>query len=154
MTNTHEAPAPFPSLAAMRARHTDLLRSLPARGLEQRQVQLVNEFLERGRDTGVVLDVPSDREAAQGLLDYWKATLYTQRGPSEQGASPGRVPASVLADYNAAAVQKVVDRAEASVGALLEEDPAFEGAARCILMRLVRLPEEGVVFAPVPAGRS
>src|SRR5262245_31349015 len=72
-------PRPFASLAELRDRHAELLRAVPTDELEEKHLDEVKEFLRRGAATGAHLDQPADRQAAQGLLDYWKATLYTQK---------------------------------------------------------------------------
>src|SRR5687768_10511915 len=104
--------APFPSLAALRAAHADLLRGVPPEGPDAAGAARVVDFLTRGAATGRLLDAPTDRAAAQGLLDYWAATLYTR--PRSLAARAGGVasPAvpvvdTLLADFDTASVGQV-----------------------------------------------
>src|SRR5262245_54095696 len=71
-----QAAEPFGSLDLLRRAHRDLLqryREAPNPGV---LVAAVREFLARAPATGALLDTPSDRDAAQSLIDYWVAVLY------------------------------------------------------------------------------
>lgn len=140
-TTTRSAPA-FPSLAALRARHTELLRSLPAEGASDRERESILEFLETGAASGILIDAPADREAAQGLLDYWKATLYTQRPSSLSSAIPPRVPTAVLANVDRGRFEEIIQRVEA----ILPREAASEADTRRILLNLIHLEPEGSEF--------
>ena len=84
--NTTDA-APFESLDAMKSRHKELLRTAEKEVTVDTVRERVLEFVSRGTATGVILDDPAARRVAQGLIDYWKATLYTQlRGDAEPTA--------------------------------------------------------------------
>src|SRR6516225_666605 len=105
---TTDSPPPaasrFASLSALREQHAELLRSVSPEQLADAQRELVLDFLRRGAATGAVLDAPKDRQIAQGLLDYWKATLYTQRRSAQETAQTERdlssIPLARLADFD------------------------------------------------------
>ena len=81
----------FPSLAVLRTAHNKLLEAHRAQPESTEFWSAVEQFLRRGRSTGVLLDREEDRWAAQSLLDYWTATAY----------STGRaMPDSALVDFD------------------------------------------------------
>lgn len=142
----------FDSLDAMRAEHADLVRASGRGAVPPRERVLA--FLDRGTRTGTALDAPGDRRAAQGLLDYWKATLYAQaRDASDppHGDPVPPPPAAVLADFDADKPVELAKRAEAALAALSADD---REAARRVLIRLVRLDPGGRDFRPVPSARA
>src|SRR5262245_41640728 len=67
----------FQSLAATLAHHRARLPQ-PREPADPRAFRgRIIAFLEKGRNTGTLLDDLNGRGAAQSLLDYWVATLYT-----------------------------------------------------------------------------
>src|SRR5947209_7636805 len=67
----------FSSLDAMRAEHNELLR-LKRAGTDPGDMRRrIKSFLGRAGAAGAYLDASADRAAAQSLLDYWTATLFT-----------------------------------------------------------------------------
>jgi hypothetical protein len=76
-TSVSNAPSEFfPTIFDLRATHTSLLA-------RQRQGATVGEiepdvrmFVRRAQRTGALLDADEQRDAAQGLIDYWVTTLY------------------------------------------------------------------------------
>ncbi|MDX2241453.1 MAG: hypothetical protein NW224_12280 [Leptolyngbyaceae cyanobacterium bins.302] len=73
---THDTTLPYPSLAAMRTVHSQLLKRHREAGNLPELLTEIKDFIYRGRTTGTVLDRDEDRWAAQSLLDYWTASLY------------------------------------------------------------------------------
>lgn len=73
-----ESPAsePFASLAALRLAHAELLKRFRGEGETPEMIALASDFIGRGSATGVFLADDEDRWTAQGLLDYWLATLF------------------------------------------------------------------------------
>jgi hypothetical protein len=69
-------PSRFPSLAALREAHVDLLGRRNKEGESPEILTAIERFLTRGQITGALLDAESDRAIAQSLLDYWAALLY------------------------------------------------------------------------------
>jgi len=141
---------PFDSLDAMKARHKELLRTSEKEISVATVRERVVEFLARGTSTGQVLDDPGERRVAQGLIDYWKATLYTQLRGDIEPAAPCPT-TTVLADFPEDDSAKLVSAAEGAVAALAPED---REVARRILQRLVRLEPAVRDFHPVAAPRA
>lgn len=150
---------PFPSLAALRARHTELLHLVPTAGPAEEHLAAVQTFVQQAAATGTLLDLPAERDAAQGLLDYWKATLYTQnrckeRETPESEDERTRLPAALLEDFDEVTARTLVAAAENKLQALSQQDPMLTDAARLALLRLVQLSETGTAFELVARARA
>ncbi len=79
MTETSLAGSPYPSIAALRAVHNELLKAVrDTRNLNNVPIEIdkVREFIVRGVATGTLIESEDDRSTAQGLLDYWSALAY------------------------------------------------------------------------------
>lgn len=72
--------AAFPSLAAMRAAHRDLLQSRRDDGTNPAFLAEVQTFLKRGQATGALLEANDERESGQSLLNFWSNVLYRANG--------------------------------------------------------------------------
>ncbi len=101
-----------------------------------------------------MLDTPADRKQAQGLLDYWSATLYSQ-GQRQQPGPAGieRLPKNetVLAEFETGTIGEIARAAETWFQGVPEGD---RDLVRRILLRLVRLPAEGRQFQATVVSRS
>lgn len=92
-----KAATPYESLLELRAAYNDLVLSYrtsldgdpPEELLDQ-----ASDFVERGRETGALLDNPEERSEAQNMLNFWATLLYRYRRVS--GDEP---PASALHPY-------------------------------------------------------
>jgi WD40 repeat protein len=73
---TAPADESFPSAAALRGVHSNLLRRERAEGSAPTFLADVASFIQRGRITGKILDENADRRACQSMLDYWATVLY------------------------------------------------------------------------------
>ncbi|MFO7169491.1 MAG: hypothetical protein DIU80_015815 [Chloroflexota bacterium] len=82
---------PFPSLAALRAAHTELLKRTQREGHTEALLEDASNFITSGVATGALLDSEEDRDAAQSLLDYW-STIIMRAG--------GDPPDSTLAEFD------------------------------------------------------
>jgi hypothetical protein len=149
--------APIETLEALRAEHGQLLKK--SRDPADPPVGLVTDFLQRAKALGRRLDDPLDREAAQSVLDYWTATLYTLPGGV---ATESALPSS-FAQAQAGAVNVVLDEFDPDTlrSAIAQADDrinrqtkAGQVLARRIMLRLVRLSGDGQTFDPVPATRG
>jgi Novel STAND NTPase 1 len=156
MTGTTEAR--IPSLAALRDAHAELVRAVSKEGGAQAQRDNILAFLEAGAAAGRAIDAPADREAAQALLDYWKATLYTstrdtlRKGETgEVGDSAARLPPGLLAEFDEKSALAGVDTAEQAVQAMPREDRQL---AQRLLLQLVRFDSFRDRFVPAPATRE
>lgn len=151
-----DAPAapPYTSLDALQAAHDGLLDATDADRLDAAAVERVREFLRRAAATGSALDTAADRKAAQGLMDYWAASLYTASRLRKDNIVGGeRLPAgeTVLAPFAAASARAAAAAAAAWYDALPAADQA---GARRLLMRLVQMPADGSVVAARPVRLS
>jgi len=129
-----QATSRYASLDEMKAAHRHLLELARDKQLERAPVL---EFLRLGRGVGALLDALDDRVAAQGMLNYWTARLYSAplRGP-DAAASPQE---TVLAEFDSATVRDVADRSEAAVASLTSRD---RDTARRVLLRMLRLTSD------------
>jgi tetratricopeptide (TPR) repeat protein len=75
-------PTPYESLLDMRTAYNDLARSyrtsLNGEPAEE-MLDQASEFIERGRETGALLDNPDERSEAQNMLNFWATLLYRYR---------------------------------------------------------------------------
>jgi len=71
---------PFASLTTLRAAHRQLLESRRTKnGNAAAYFQGIEQFIQRGRATGALLDNSSERWQAQNLIDYWVNELHQSR---------------------------------------------------------------------------
>jgi hypothetical protein len=79
-----EVIVPFDSLEVLAATHTELLRQqVSAEGADDPEfLNLVRELIERGRETGALLESRSERRTAQSLINYW-VTVLNRAGVAE-----------------------------------------------------------------------
>lgn len=151
-TDAPPAAGRFDCLSDLRTAHAELLADIPGETLTPEQEARVKAFIARGVATGTILDAPEDRSAAQGLLNYWTASLYTAGGPRHRGGTDRpRGTVALLADYDEESARGLDKAAEEAVGRMSEAD---RGVARQILLRLVRLAPEGTAFVPTPQPRA
>lgn len=75
---------PFPTFAALKARHSELLDLDPESDGNERYLAQILEFFDRVRATGAILTVSEERRASQSILNYWSTVLYrADRKPSD-----------------------------------------------------------------------
>ncbi len=65
----------FPSFASLRLAHGDLLKLYRETDDKDALVSNIRALIEKGRETGALIDNDDDRLAAQSLLDYWVSVL-------------------------------------------------------------------------------
>ncbi|MBL8055253.1 MAG: hypothetical protein JNK29_01080, partial [Anaerolineales bacterium] len=70
------AQAPFPSLAALKAAHAELLRRLREGGETPEMLAAIEGAIRRGSAAGALLDSEDERWQAQNILDYWGTRVY------------------------------------------------------------------------------
>lgn len=68
--------APFPSLAALKAAHAELLRRVREAGETPALLAEIEGAIRRGSATGALLDSEDERWQAQNILDYWGTRVY------------------------------------------------------------------------------
>ncbi len=149
-----EQPAPpYQSLNALRQANDDLLASLPEHKSDTEGWKLATarifEFIRRAVATGASLDLPFERRAAQGLIDYWVASSYNMPidGPKELLQS--RKITTLLAPFDAASLRSICERGDQIIGGLSSQD---RDLARRILVRLFRFsdPTRDLISGPTP----
>ena len=90
----------FPTLAAMRTAHTELLRLYRDKGASPDLLQAADHFIGRGAATGAAIQGEDDRMGAQSLLDYWAAIL---------SRADRAFPHATLAEFNEALAPELPD---------------------------------------------
>lgn len=74
---------PFPTFAALRARHSELLELDAESDGEEIYLADVEEFFKQVQATGSVLTADEERRTSQSILNYWTTVLYrADRKPS------------------------------------------------------------------------
>ena len=66
----------FPTIFDLRASHVELLTKQRQGSKVEELADDVRQFVQRAQVTGTILDADEQRDAAQGLIDYWVSTLY------------------------------------------------------------------------------
>jgi hypothetical protein len=143
-------PDAFPTIFDLRAQHGALIS-------RQRQGTSVPEladdvrlFVDRAQVTGAILDAAEQRDAAQGLIDYWVTTLYRAAIELDD---------ATLADFDADLAPALDDALCPYVGlSAFEEQTSgrFFGRERLIAAAVDRLANERVlaVLGPSGSGKS
>src|SRR5918999_5566697 len=145
-----DAQACFPSAAALRAAHGDLLQRRRGDGNTPDLLEGADRFIRRGQATGALLDLDDDRWACQSLLDYWANMLY------RAGREP---PDAALAEFDPTLAPDLDDALCPYVGldAFREDDHArFFGRNRLVEDWVERLRSDRllVVVGPSGSGKS
>ena len=147
---TNPTPIPvverFASLASFRASHNDLLQAYHRQGVMPEIMERVRLFIAQGQATGALLDEENDRWIAQGLLDYWSATLH-RAGEA--------FPDAALEDFDPELAPELPDEHCPYVGldAFSEQRQAlFFGRQRLIQAMLDKLTETRLLTVVGPSG--
>ncbi|MCL6540144.1 MAG: hypothetical protein K6T87_06080 [Roseiflexus sp.] len=144
-SHDHEVLA-FPSFAALRAAHAEMLRRLHEEGLTTALLSRAAEIIARGSATGVILDDEDERTAAQSLLDYW-ATILIRKGYEP--------PDATLDEFDPSFASELDDSQCPYVGLdpFREEDAArFFGRRRLVGFLVARLTERRMLALVGPSG--
>jgi len=137
---------PFAALPTLHTAHVELLRRQRDNGITTEFVTETDEFIRRGSATGVLLDVDTDREAAQGMLDYWSTILY------REGHAP---PDATLAEFDPDLAPTLDDALCPYVGldAFREHNHAiFFGRQRTVEELIERLKYQRLIAVIGPSG--
>ena len=137
---------PFASLQQLQAAHDKLAEAFASKELAGADIGRVGDFIARAAATGRLLDAPSERRIAQGLIDYWVANLYTATR-KETGSSAelgSHISQARLEEFDAKVVYNSIADGDK---ALAPMNPAERTLARRVLFQLVRLPPSGETFA-------
>ncbi len=137
---------PFPSLAALRTAHIDLLKRYRESAGSPATLAEAVDFISRGSATGVLLDSDDDRAAGQSLLDYWSTLLY------REGHEP---PDATLAEFDPELAPELDDVLCPYLGleAFRETNSMiFFGRARLVDFLIGRLEERRLLALVGPSG--
>lgn len=126
----------FPSITALQQAHGALLEEVSEPPSEA-DLSRIGDFLRAAAATGTVLDDPDDRRQAQGLIDYWVGTIQLPPRTQETAKSPRREQV-LLAEFDAATLNRVIEATNAWLATLSDEDRTM---ARRIIIRTIRLGE-------------
>jgi WD40 repeat protein len=144
----------YESFDALKAAHTGLL-SAQSDDLTGQAAEEATTFVKRAVLTGAILDSPAERKQAQGLIDYWVASLISSSrtaSGSAMGSTDRLRPAvTLLADFEPDTLDRAVETADRWFRALPEADQVV---ARHLMLRLVRLGPDGQTFEPEPTTRA
>lgn len=137
---------PFPTFAALRARHSELLDIDAETDGDQSYLADVQIFFDRVRATGAILSAGEERRATQSILNYWATVLYrADRKPSS----------TTLVDLDPEFKPKL-DDARCPYPGVREFDETegkyFFGRQRTIDYLLARLKEESFLALVGPSG--
>ncbi|NWG19762.1 MAG: hypothetical protein HXY39_05485 [Chloroflexi bacterium] len=140
----------YPSFAALRLAHTEMLRRQRDGGLTPALLSQAARIIARGSATGVLLDDEDERSAAQSLLDYWATILM------RNGYDP---PDATLQEFDPEIAPILDDASCPYVGldAFREEDAErFFGRRRLVEYLVGKLNERHmlVLVGPSGAGKS
>lgn len=141
---------PFGSLADLRREHGELLRATQQHPKEAGQEERITAFLHRARATGERIDEPADRDAAQGILDYWTATLLTATDPRKTA-----VEAMQLTPFDPARAPDLreVESPFMGLSAFQESDAGrFFGREEEVRTLIEKLSRERVLLVVGPSG--
>lgn len=139
---------PFPSYAALRARHSELLDLEPETESDAAYLEEIQDFFERVRATGAILAIGEERRASQSILNYWTSVLYhADRKPSN----------TTLVELNPELKPKLEDQTCPYPGVREfdeSEGKYFFGRQRTIDYLLARLKEESFLALVGPSGNG
>jgi WD40 repeat protein/energy-coupling factor transporter ATP-binding protein EcfA2 len=144
--NTTAAAQPFPSLAALRAAHTELLKRCQRDGYGEAELAQAAVLIQRGVAAGALLDDEVDRDAAQSLLDYWSTILIR----ADQEA-----PDSTLAEFDPNEAPELPDAAAPYRGLDPFGEPdrdAFYGRRRLVEWLVAKLETQRMLALVGPSG--
>lgn len=144
-----EAP-PFSSLSELRAEHTALLRATRDGEPDSALTTRIEEFVQRARETGRLVQDDAERDSAQGILDYWTATLVTRVDPRAVTTSP-----ALLAAFDPRSAPDLSDRRSPFMGlrAFEELDASrFYGRREEIHALATRVEARPIVVVMGPSG--
>jgi DNA/RNA endonuclease G (NUC1)/energy-coupling factor transporter ATP-binding protein EcfA2 len=141
---------PFSSLSELRNEHAALLRAVHTASGRLDLREKIFDFLTRAQATGMRIEEPVEREAAQGILDYWLATLL-----ADTDSTSVQSPPFALAPFDKSLVPDLSNKACPFMGlAAFEEKDAdrFFGREEAVTTLLGKVARERVVMVVGPSG--
>jgi tetratricopeptide (TPR) repeat protein len=139
--NKQPAP-PYQSLSALRQANDDLLASLPEDKSDtdawKSCTTRIFEFIHRAVTTGALLELPFERRAAQGLIDYWVASSYNMPVDGPKELIQSRKINTLLAPFDAVSLRSICERGDQVIGNLSSQD---QDLARRVLVQLFQFSD-------------
>jgi tetratricopeptide (TPR) repeat protein len=139
--NKQPAP-PYQSLGALRQANDDLLASLPEDKSDtdawKSCTTRIFEFIHRAVTTGALLELPFERRAAQGLIDYWVASSYNMPVDGPKELIQSRKINTLLAPFDAVSLRSICERGDQVIGNLSSQD---QDLARRVLVQLFQFSD-------------
>lgn len=83
--------APLASLPEIRERHIELMRQTLHANSMADLASVIIEFMQRVAQAGVHIEGDDQRAIAQGVLDYWNATLFTSGARDAAAKTPAKL---------------------------------------------------------------
>lgn len=137
----------FPTIFDLRATHTALLAKQRHGATLGDLAGDVREFVRRAQITGAILDADEQRDAAQGLIDYWVTSLYR--------ASVDVADEATLVDFDPSLAPALDDSLCPYVGlsSFREEDSKrFFGRKHMVALAMERIRGLGFLAVAGPSG--
>ena len=136
----------FPTIFDLRASHVALLSRQRQGSKVEELADDVRLFVRRAQITGTILDADEQRDAAQGLIDYWVTTLYRASLPVDD---------VTLAEFDANLAPTLADDLCPYVGleAFREKDSSrFYGRRKLVSEAVEILTEQRFLAVVGPSG--
>jgi hypothetical protein len=112
------------------------------------QQKSILKFLEEAVASGRMIDHPVDRREAQGLIDYWVATFYSQ-DPGKARRLGLRM--MILAPFDQKVLDETVESAQKLTSTMNDDQRQL---LRRVLLRLVKLNATSREFAVMPVAQQ
>ncbi|HYC88761.1 MAG TPA: hypothetical protein VEO54_06085 [Thermoanaerobaculia bacterium] len=136
----------FSTIFDLRASHVALLARQRQGSNVEELAEEVRQFVQRAQVTGTILDADEQRDAAQGLIDYWVTTLYRASLPMDD---------VTLADFDANLAPTLADDLCPYVGleAFREKDSnRFHGRKKLVAEAVEILTQHRFLAVVGPSG--
>jgi hypothetical protein len=134
----------YTSLTALQQGSDRLIASLPQDefGVSDSDGEAVSEriaqFIDRATASGTVLDTPSDRRAAQALIDFWLAKSFEfPRETRAKQRTPTRAN-TLLKPFDSTTVISAINNGDALLASLGEDEGKNHNPASHIVLRMIR----------------
>src|SRR4051794_33320800 len=148
----------FTCLGTMQEASDELIQRLPddddatiSRSQTEELVACIECLIERGAETGTVLDRPADRRVAQALIDFWVAKGSELTRDHNVKKSRPTWAEVLLKPFARTEIDLAINQGDVILKTLDRDRKAL---LRRLLFRLLKFPESGDKFDSVPASRQ
>jgi hypothetical protein len=141
-----ETPVDRPeTIGTLRDRHLNLMRRWRGLAADEERAQLAGTLRKEAQRAGANIGVGSERDEAQGIIDYWASSMASLPGQPYPELL-------VLAPYQGKQAQQAAASAEAVYEAL--DTPEKQRVARCIFENLLTVGADDQVRRTRPRDRD